>query len=412
MEEHHQTAELLKWISKITHSEYIIEQERITSVLKLSNDFSFNYNKLEKQQPYHINVIDELHANENAHSRILRGLLRQKSNDQYEILQSLIEECLPDSWQIKIEKPIVTAEQHRIDLLIQEQGKYAIIFENKINYADFQANQFARYIEKMLDLGYKEDQVFVVYIPPFLYRDIPDECWAGKRKHYKSDFDERFTILTFKDNILPWLENNVLPNIRAKDIFLQSAVAQYIDHLQGKFGLRTINNKMNMELQEFLKQELEFGNNPVENIKKVEAKRKEIAKVLDQVSKLEHNTKKEIFEQWELEIEKEFPQFNVCHSYSGNIFVGVKVEFGDHKFQMYVECNQNGDMYYGASMCPHEQKVENINQILKPIFEKIGGFDYPKGWWYAWKKTSFENGYIRLKTLIEEVAKVLQEAKV
>ena len=46
----------------------------------------------EKELPYNINVIDELHANENAHSRILCKLLQYKdSSEKYRILEDLIQ---------------------------------------------------------------------------------------------------------------------------------------------------------------------------------------------------------------------------------------------------------------------------------------------------------------------------------
>jgi chromatin segregation and condensation protein Rec8/ScpA/Scc1 (kleisin family) len=57
-------------------------------IVKAINDF---ISKKKKELPYNINVIDELHANENAHSRILCKLLQYKdSSDKYRILESLL----------------------------------------------------------------------------------------------------------------------------------------------------------------------------------------------------------------------------------------------------------------------------------------------------------------------------------
>ena len=41
--------------------------------------------------PFHFNVIDELHANENAHSRILQKLLLYKRKNEYPFLLSFLE---------------------------------------------------------------------------------------------------------------------------------------------------------------------------------------------------------------------------------------------------------------------------------------------------------------------------------
>ena len=44
------------------------------------NEFNEIFTKEEEKLPYHINLIDELHANENAHSRILGKLLQQQES--------------------------------------------------------------------------------------------------------------------------------------------------------------------------------------------------------------------------------------------------------------------------------------------------------------------------------------------
>ena len=50
----------------------------------------FNYLELKKHQPYHINLIDELHANENAHTRILVKLLQYQKNGSSFVLDSFL----------------------------------------------------------------------------------------------------------------------------------------------------------------------------------------------------------------------------------------------------------------------------------------------------------------------------------
>src|ERR1035437_2240650 len=61
-------------------------------LLDFLTEFMKIFNDEKSKLPYHINLIDELHANENAHSRILEKLLKQKTNvGTYELLESFIE---------------------------------------------------------------------------------------------------------------------------------------------------------------------------------------------------------------------------------------------------------------------------------------------------------------------------------
>lgn len=96
-----------------------------------------NISKLTKQKRiYNANIITELHANENAHSRILRMFLQYDDGSlKYPILKKFIE--IPKirnviSNNLKIIRPQFTNEQERIDVLIEEAPTYAIIIENKI----------------------------------------------------------------------------------------------------------------------------------------------------------------------------------------------------------------------------------------------------------------------------------------
>ena len=55
------------------------EQENYKDLFLFINKFKEVYDKEIQKLPYHINLIDELHANENAHSRILEKLLNKNS---------------------------------------------------------------------------------------------------------------------------------------------------------------------------------------------------------------------------------------------------------------------------------------------------------------------------------------------
>lgn len=264
--------------------------EQVFAFLKKFKEIS---SKEEVKLPYHINVIDELNANENAHSRILAKLLQQKNpeSNRFEILESFVQylKKKSDSFcNITIENPDITQETERIDLWVRDKT-YAIIIENKIHYADDKERQLERYIDKTKAKSFRNEQIFVIYLSP-RYEEPDIQSW-GK---YKDEFQERYLNLSFNDDILLWLKEKVLPNVKLRDVFLRSAIEQYIDHLEGIFSLRTINNKMNMELQEFIKGELGLTGNPMENIAKLSAKQEEINSFTAQCYSLREKAEKEI----------------------------------------------------------------------------------------------------------------------
>jgi len=75
--------------------------------------------------PFLYNVLEEVRVNENAHTRLLMRLLEYPPAllSFLDWLQEKYETFNPP----KTYKPKITAEKHRIDGLIQEKGKYAII---------------------------------------------------------------------------------------------------------------------------------------------------------------------------------------------------------------------------------------------------------------------------------------------
>lgn len=192
---------------------------------------SFHYNL-----PYHLNIIEELHANENAHSRILARLFQYKdSNDRHVILKEFVDYLIennPDQkfTNIQIENPVITYEEKRIDIWIKDE-KYAIIIENKIYDAGDQEAQLCRYIDKTISLGYNKDNIFVIYMPSST-RDASEQTWGI----YKEEFKNRYSIVSFNQDVIKWLKEKVYPNLTLKEVNLRSAIEQYIDYLERYSG--------------------------------------------------------------------------------------------------------------------------------------------------------------------------------
>ena len=207
--------------------------------------------KLKKEKgklPFQLNVIDELHINENAHSRILQKLLQYRTPDgKFELLQSLINyiktKKMKFSAMPEIVSPEIMQEEARIDLWVRDRD-YAIIFENKVYDANDKEAQLERYINITKELGYDLSQIYVVYLSSRDGHGPDTQTWGS----YKEEFEPRYVNLSFSDDIRAWLKRDVLPNLRNnrnEETLLISAVVQYADYLDGLFSQRDADKIVN-----------------------------------------------------------------------------------------------------------------------------------------------------------------------
>nr|WP_319571248.1 PD-(D/E)XK nuclease family protein [uncultured Draconibacterium sp.] len=410
--------EQVRFKSSMTFSNKIVEATiaEYSALLNFLDIFKKAYDEEVTKMPYHINLIDELHANENAHSRILEKLFSQQNTTtrNYEILESFLQFIIQkyhhkkDFHRIEIRKPRITQEKKRIDLWVRDHNNYAIVIENKVNNAKDQnegktvkGGQLERYINTTKEFYFKEEQIYILYLPPTYEKEPTKESWG---KYYESEIHKnRYLNLSFKEDILPWLKNNVLPNIQTKDRYLSSAIEQYVDHLEGKFSLRTINNKMNMELQKFIINELGLNGIVPENALKIVLNKKEdMQNALNQLSELERKIKIEHFQEWEKQLKAHFPHCEIVGNWNkpnSTINIGVRVNCRNAFYSLLVEYNHSS-IYYGIGR--HYASLEkNETSYFDGIISDLN-LHSPDDWWYAKENTSFQNAFLRLKTLIEE----------
>ena len=365
------------------------ETEKCCSeILQLTEVFARKYRKLLPQMPYNINVIDELHINENGHSRILKKLLQYKNEDgKYEILESLLQYIANDMrcekfYQIKVSRPKITQEKCRIDLWVRDSS-YALIFENKVYDATDQEAQIHRYIERTIEENYKKEQIYVIYLPSY-DKEPETQSWGD----YKSDFKDRYANVSFRNGILPWLKKYVLPNVRTKDKLLLSAVTQYIDYLEGLFSLRTINNKINMELQEFISGKIFNGKeSTTQKIKIVKSRIADIDNLQKQLSTMKDKYERE----WLKEILK--------NNQPAERIDDKKIEKKVGNWTIALALGEQ-QPWWGVN-----GKSKNINALIKDIKEKMNkdetSLRIKDEGYLVWCYTSIENGESRLKKLIE-----------
>lgn len=387
-------------------------------LLLLLAKFKEIYDEEKAGLPYHINLIDELHIDENAHSRVFAKLLRYQKHGEYPFLEKFLTGVC--KFEITVQKPEVKKVDScgRIDIPIFDIG-YAIVIENKVTDKASDQNgseggQLARYIETInKDYRRNLDDIYVVYTPKYT-REPSDDCWENKNGiSYKDEFKRRFRSLSYRDGIYPWLKDEILPLIDSKDSYLRSAVEQYLDYLEGVFSLRSINKKMNMRLQEFIKKEFSLPDDNLEEaIEILSEKEKELNDAISQIQLLKSEYKKQNalnhFREWRKSLQSDFPDFEVV----GDEFtldkviinVGVKFTVDGLDFAAIIEYNLKTDKIYFGIGRHHVGDVKHIaSESLQQLLDKHE-LKAPEDYWYGWKYTSFERGYrVRLKALIEDL---------
>ena len=336
--------------------ETIMEEYRNLAVFAAS--FMEQKEKERLALPYHINIIDELHINENGHSRILLKLLQyQNRQGEYTFLHSLLQYINTHTHsssfsQIEIKKPLLTQEEARIDLWLRDwESGYAIIFENKACDAVDQEEQLSRYIDKTIAEGFNKEKIFVVYLPSYAHE--PDEQSWG---NYKEEFEERYVNLSFRDDILAWLKGDVLPNIPSSNVYLYTAVVQYTDYLEGYFLLRTINNRMNMNLDNLISShfELDKFNTDQERIKELQNKIDDMQEVVKAMQALKGRLCESIYKDWKKKTKELFPELHPCER---GEYTGVSLILEGKKVDIFISEDSKG-LYCQVEFSPSLQEEE------------------------------------------------------
>lgn len=374
-----------------------MHQENKNPILQeLDNILAFNdsviqiFNQEQKKLPFHLNLIDIITANENDHSRILGELLKHNNDGYYEILDSFLANFINGNCSVNLrgQRPIISCGTDMIDLLITEQD-YAVIIENKIHGAVDRPSQIANYIDKLLRQGYKNEDIYIIY----LTRDGSKEITIQSLKNnhgvdYLPLFTDRYLALSYRNDILPWLKEIIIPDCRIKEIFLKSAIEQYIDHLEGLFNIRITHKAMNTEIEKHIKSLLNLDSVPESNLSILNEKIEELTKTTDRLNEIKLKFQKECFQKWLLEIENNFPDMEIFDESKALSFpkIGIKMAYKGYKFCVLIEFDNHGKLYYGIGRhYASPAIIPELKEILKPV---LNGFK-TSVWWYGIRSTSF-----------------------
>ena len=259
-------------------SSEILTQERAKFLLDLAKSYNEEREKKLGELPFRYNVLEEVRVNENAHTRILMRLLQYEPARQH-FFGYLTLKCKgfnpPD-----ISNPEITVEKHRIDGLIQEEGEYAIIIENKVCGAVDQEGQLGRYINLCVgDLKYEKEQIHILYLVDRPGTEPSEQTWGDNNEE---EFSDRLLVLSYKDDIIPWLERlrntlDIETDDGEKTELLRSGITQYLEYLKQLFATNQY-KEMEKELRGFVEEQLGLNNEASER-KKKELLKKEVQSI-------------------------------------------------------------------------------------------------------------------------------------
>lgn len=380
---------------------------------------------INRNRVYNANIITELHANENAHSRILRMFLQyDDGKKKYPILGKFLD--IPKVKQVfgnkEFKNPVFSNERERIDVLIEEPRSFAIIVENKIKGATDQKRQLERYIESVKGPDVPYDNIYAIYLTDSGDKEVSDDSFtavAKKRLGYKDENDMgRFVPMNYRYDILPWLEKEVLPNCIEKEELLISALKQYIDYLKNMFYIMEDEVQKSL-IEEKLKKEIGINGEDIFALDKYLKTIEELECLKNRVVEL----KKDLVVNWVEEyIKKPFgeylngidPMYELVVKFDSFERFDIAVHYkGWEKFFFLVQ--KMGGTYYGI----YNKEKSNPYKVKDNTFS--GYTTAP--WWPAYKNDSSlvplgESDFwrqvknlafvIHLKEMFEEVLKNIE----
>ncbi len=357
--------------------------------------------------PYNINVIYSA-ANgklkEIAHSKILIDFL-QHEKIRESFLSYFFRDRIVYTDDIRLEK----AETKNIDVSIRGKD-FFIIIENKVNNAEERNGQIFRYVEVVhKEYGYDYSQIYVLYLNSDNY-DHPSEksttkegkgtCKIISKRKLPSN---NFLVKSYKYDILAWLHkvrNDFIDS--KKEVYIDSALCQYIDYLENKFQISTRYNDMNNKIQKLLIEELEITNDSIAgNIDTINDAIANAEKLQEHLVDLKREYLKKLF------IDCKDKIGDKC-KLENEFEISVYFKYEKHIVSVNLWCDDDLDLYWGLhnengkfskKMISHFESLAAINGLL------IGERDEME-FWPIINYVSAEDAFRSYETLI----KILEEA--
>ena len=363
--------------------------------------------EVEESLPYHFNAVLDAGPLEPGVSSILAGFFKQKVCGRYLILESFVQHFFGNSFLSQIEKPTIKVEvevkdMKRIDILVYEKNKYAIVFENKIWDAVEQPNQLENYINGMKEprYGFTDEQIYIVYLSSTAEHGPTNISWS---KTTQRKYESRYRNIDFKNDVLGWLETEDIQKLDEQ--YFTCSRFLFIDFLKRKFNLTETANMENRKIEEYLRDELELKENDKGyNIAVLAGRLKEISECTSHLERMRKNYCEQVINEIAENLGKEYPNRTICNNlkYAQSIYTGIAIPYKNMSDAIYVLIGFEGQNFiYGATYAPAYKALRNEMQESEEIARFYSNGDFRKGSdWLFYKNTTIDEGYKFLKELI------------
>ena len=375
-----------------------LRQEKAKFLLDLAKSYNEEREEELGKLPFRYNVLEEVGVNENAHTRLLMRLLEYEPARQhfFDYLKKVRGFDSPTMY-----KPKITSEKHRIDGLIQEEGEYAIIIENKVCGAVEQGRQLEKYIDKCKkDLGDDLKKVYILYLVNSQGQAPSEQTWG---KYGPESFGDRYKLLSYAEDIIAWIEK-LQKNFEGKtddeSKSLQAGIAQYLDYLKLMFKIDEYSKKKK-DLTIYVEEELGLKNKTVAKALTFLEQQQESIEDLNLRSEFERLHKYYQIKVWgeSFDVRNESEQgyskdVFIDDTAIGNLYPKVGIHYqieGKGSFVALVEYNierTQGKPVAVGLRCPSKFDVEQI-KCLQDVFneklEKVLCSKGASGAWYRWR---------------------------
>lgn len=200
-----------------------MNKEAIKHLLGKLGVIAFKYQKINEQNNDNFNIFSLLRNDRdevNLHSRFISELLNKNGTHGKGAVfcEAFLKEL---EILFDLENYSVHREYRNVDILLRDNKGKAVIIENKI-WAKDQPEQLKRYHEQMLNEGYQDQDINIVYLS--LDGREPDDASLG-------GLQKKIITLSYEDDIYKWIEccieiSSRIPSLRETLIQYQKIINQ------------------------------------------------------------------------------------------------------------------------------------------------------------------------------------------
>ena len=144
----------------------------------------------------------------------------------------------------KVITPLISKEKGT-DLLVKDKD-FALILGNFTYGTTNKDSQLLNFVKHITDEGYKEEQIFVIHLT------TTDTC--NPLDYPEEEWEERYIKLSFREDIIDWMETEVINIMPLMDYYLAKGIYQYYEGLVKMFNL---DNKQEEHFKVILDTELQ-----------------------------------------------------------------------------------------------------------------------------------------------------------